>query len=74
MAKSERIVSYTAEELAEMRTRGEDRTDWVRVDAKTEADLAADTASDPAWAGIPEDWWREAKACLPFPRKIGMVD
>lgn len=67
MTKSERIVSYTAEELAAMRARGEDRTDWARVASKTEADLAADTAADPAWQGIPKDWWREAKAGLPFP-------
>lgn len=72
MGKGERIASFTAEESAEMRARGEDRTDWARVDAKPENDLAADTDSDPSWAGIPEDWWQEAKAGLPFPlrRKV----
>lgn len=67
MAKSGRTASYTAEELAALRARGEDRTDWARVDAKAEAELAADTAADPAWAGMPDDWWRKAKASLPFP-------
>jgi hypothetical protein len=28
------------------------------VNAKTEKDLAADTASDPAWAGIDDEWVR----------------
>ena len=62
MAKKERIVSYTAEELEAMRARGEDLTDWAAVDAKTEEQLAADTASDPAWDGIPEDWYKHARA------------
>jgi uncharacterized protein (DUF4415 family) len=29
--------------------------------AKTEEDLAADTASDPAWDGINEDWYKDAR-------------
>jgi uncharacterized protein (DUF4415 family) len=67
MPKKARITSCTAEELVAMRARGEDRTDWARVDAKTEAELAADTAADPAWAGIPDDWCARARAGLPFP-------
>jgi uncharacterized protein (DUF4415 family) len=54
--KKGNIVRYTAEELDAMLARGEDETDWARVDAKTEAELAADMASDPAWDGVPEDW------------------
>jgi hypothetical protein len=48
MRKRGNIVKYTAEELAAMEARGEDRTDWAAVAAKTEEELAADTASDPA--------------------------
>lgn len=62
MAKKENIVRYSAEEIAAMIAHGEDRTDWSRVDAKSEADLAADTASDPAWDGIAEDWHKDAVA------------
>lgn len=62
MAKNEHIVSYSADELEAMEARGEGMTDWARVDAKTEAELAADTASDPAWQGIPDDWYRHAAA------------
>lgn len=41
MAKSERIVRYTADEIDDMIRRGEDRTDWARVDALTEEELEA---------------------------------
>jgi uncharacterized protein (DUF4415 family) len=41
MAKSERIVQYTADEIDEMVRRGESRTDWARVDAMTEEELEA---------------------------------
>jgi len=54
------IVSYTAEELKEMIERGEDQTDWARVDAMTEAELDAAIARDPDWADIPRDWYKHA--------------
>ncbi len=60
MTKKENIVSYTSEEVAAMRARGESLTDWARVDAKTDEEIAADTTSDPAWDGIPEDWHEHA--------------
>jgi uncharacterized protein (DUF4415 family) len=41
MRRSGTIVSYTAEEIEEMRARGEDQTDWARVDAMTEEELEA---------------------------------
>jgi uncharacterized protein (DUF4415 family) len=62
MPKKENIVSYTAEEIEAMIARGEDKSDWARVMAKTEEELAADTASDPAWDGIPDDWYKNARA------------
>ncbi len=62
MARKGNIVTYTAEEIAAMRARGESQTDWAVVDAKTDAQIAADTASDPAWDGIPEDWYEHAVA------------
>jgi hypothetical protein len=62
LVKKGLIASYSAEELAAMQARGDDRTDWARVDAKTEAELAADLAGDAAWAGVPEDWVSQAHA------------
>ena len=41
MAKSEHMVSYTAEELEDMRRQGETYTDWAKVDALTEEVLEA---------------------------------
>ncbi len=46
MRKGESMRSYTAEELEAMRRRGEDRTDWAKVDAMTEADLERAIAED----------------------------
>jgi hypothetical protein len=60
MANEENFVTYTAEELASMRARGEGMTGWAWVDAKTDAEIAADTASDSAWIGIPENWMDNA--------------
>jgi uncharacterized protein (DUF4415 family) len=46
MRKRGDIVSYSAEEVAAMRRRGEDLTDWKRVEAMTEAELEASIAAD----------------------------
>ena len=56
MSKNKGVVTYTAEEVAEMVARGKDETDWGRVRSKTETQLAADTASDSAWSGIDDAW------------------
>ena len=41
MPKSEHIVSYTAQDLREMRAGGEDKTDWARVQALTHEEIEA---------------------------------
>ena len=41
MQNNGRTVRATADEIDEMRRRGEDRTDWARVDALTEEELEA---------------------------------
>ena|SRR5680860_1495067 len=53
MQRSGNIVRYTADELRAMRKRGEDMTDWARVDAMTEEELEAAIASDP---DEPKEW------------------
>jgi uncharacterized protein (DUF4415 family) len=60
--KKKHIVKHTDKELAAMQARGESRTDWKAVLAKTEEQLAADMASDPAWDGVPADWVSHAHA------------
>ncbi len=67
MRKKGDTVSYTAEDIDAMLARGEDRTDWARVEATTEEEIEADMASDPDWKDIPRDWYKHAKLGLPFP-------
>ena len=69
MRKQGNIVSYSAEELKAMVERGEDETDWARVDAMTEMQLEAAIASDPAWADIPRDWYTHATPYYPKEHK-----
>ncbi len=47
MAKKEHTVITTAEEIEKRIVKGEDRTDWDRVDAMTEGELEAAIAADP---------------------------
>jgi uncharacterized protein (DUF4415 family) len=56
MAKKEHIVRYTAEELAEMRKRGESRSDWAKAAAMTDEQIDASIAADPDEAGMVMDW------------------
>ena len=69
MRKQGNIVSYSAEELKAMVERGEDQTDWARVDALTEMQLEAAIASDAAWADIPRDWYKHATPYYPKEHK-----
>jgi uncharacterized protein (DUF4415 family) len=64
MAKKEHTARHSADAIDASLARGEDRTDWSKVDRKTEAELAADMASDPAWKGIPDDWHKDARAAV----------
>ena len=56
MARKERIVRYSAEELAAKRKRGETRSDWARAAAMTDAEIEADIASDRDEVGMVVDW------------------
>jgi uncharacterized protein (DUF4415 family) len=53
-----------------MRARGESRTDLARVDAKTEAELERDIASDPDWKDVPPDWFKDAIPVQPGTKKL----
>ena len=65
MAKGGDTKRFSARELRAMRARGEDRTDWARVDAKTEEELERDIASDPDWKDIQKDWYLNAVPVRP---------
>lgn len=54
------VSRYTADELKAMVARGEDPTDWARVDAMTEEQIERNALEDLAELGIPEDWSKDA--------------
>ena len=56
MARKERIVRYSAKELAAKRKREGSRFDWARAAAMTGEQIEADIASDPDEAGMVVDW------------------
>jgi uncharacterized protein (DUF4415 family) len=64
MKREGSIVRYTASEIDEMIARGEDKTDWERLGAKTEAEIEHNAVDDylengfpdfegPSWVGLP---------------------
>jgi uncharacterized protein (DUF4415 family) len=66
MAKKEHFVGYSVEMIDDMLARGESQTDLAKLDAKTEADIAAGSVGDPAWNGIYEDRHKEARAVVAY--------
>jgi uncharacterized protein (DUF4415 family) len=72
MRRNGTIVTYTAEELAEMIRRGEDRTDWARVRAMTdeevEANAEADEDSQGEWTPVPD------ALAIAFPHTVVRLD
>ena len=56
MQKKASFTRYTADEVKAMIVRGEDRTDWVRAGATTEADIEAQIAADGEEAETWVDW------------------
>jgi len=56
--------------LEAARARGESQTDWTRVAAKTDAELARDIAGDPDWRDIPEDWHASATLVMPAAKQL----
>lgn len=65
MKKDWTIKNYSADELRSMAMRGEDRTDFARIDAMTAADLEQAIADDPEWRDVPRDWHHGAEAVMP---------
>jgi uncharacterized protein (DUF4415 family) len=72
MRKGEDIRTHTADEIRAMRRRGEDRTDWAKVDAMTEADLERaipeNQGEDEDERDLEPDWTR-AKLVMPRPKQ-----
>jgi uncharacterized protein (DUF4415 family) len=65
MGESERIVSYTSEELRQKRLRGETKTDWAKLDALTPEEIEA--SIDFEEEGYPD--WGTARRGIPGPQQ-----
>lgn len=65
----ENIVRYTAKEIEEMIARGEDKTDWARVDAMTDEDIERAMRDDPDWQDFMDIDWSKAVMVMPQKKK-----
>ncbi|HWU63456.1 MAG TPA: BrnA antitoxin family protein [Ensifer sp.] len=68
MSKSN-IVSYSPDEIRAKIARGEDRTDWTRVDAMTDEDIERAMREDPDWAEFIDIDWSNAEWVIPVTKK-----
>jgi uncharacterized protein (DUF4415 family) len=65
----ENIVRYTIEEIEAMIARGEDKTDWARVDAMTDEEIERAMRDDPDWKDHMDIDWSKAKMVIPDRKK-----
>jgi uncharacterized protein (DUF4415 family) len=65
----ENIVRYTIEEIEAMSARGEDKTDWARVDAMTDEDIERAMRDDPDWKDFMDIDWSKATMVIPDKKK-----
>jgi len=65
MRSAEHTVRYTAAEIEEMRRRGEDRTDFARLDRMTEEELEASIDREEEGAFD----WSTVRAGIPQPER-----
>ncbi len=68
MSKSN-IVSYSPDEIRAKIARGEDRTDWARVDALSDEDIERAMRDDPDWAEFIDIDWSNAEWVIPVTKK-----
>lgn len=65
----EDIVRYTIEEIEAMIARGEDKTDWARVNAMNDEDIERAMRDDPDWKDFMDIDWSKAKMVIPDRKK-----
>ncbi|BCH58923.1 BrnA antitoxin family protein [Agrobacterium vitis] len=65
----EHIVRFTAEEIAAKIARGESKTNWALVDAKTDEDIERDMRDDPDWQDFLDVDWSKAELVIPQKKK-----
>lgn len=70
MKKKSDTTRHSAEKLKTMIARGEDRTDWARIDATTKRRLAASIAADPDDVHEALDWTKAVRGLPPRKQDI----
>ncbi|WHA42057.1 BrnA antitoxin family protein [Agrobacterium larrymoorei] len=63
------IVSYSLADIRKKIADGEDKTDWVRVDAMTDEDIERQMRDDPDWAEWIDVDWSKAVVVMPVTKK-----
>jgi uncharacterized protein (DUF4415 family) len=63
------IVRYSREEIRERLRRGEDNTDWDRINAMTDEEIERNALEENRRLGIPDDWYKDAYAVLPVEKE-----
>ena len=69
MRKKDDIVRYTAKQLADLRNRGETRSNWAKAAALTNEEIEAQIAADPDEADMVIDW-DSATVEMPQPKAV----
>ena len=69
MRKKDDTVRYTAEQLADLRNRGETRSNWAKAAALTNEEIEAQIAADPDEADMVIDW-DSATVEMPQPKVV----
>jgi len=69
MRKKDDTVRYTAEQLADLRNRGETRSNWAKAAALTNEEIEAQIAADPDEADMVIDW-DSATVDMPQPKAV----
>lgn len=65
----EHIVRYSADEIRRKVAKGEDRTDWARIETMTDEDIDRAIADDPDWAEFKDVDWSKAEIVVPVQKK-----
>ena len=69
MRKKDDTVRYTAKQLADLRNRGETRSNWAKAAALTNKEIEAQIAADPDEADMVIDW-DSATVDVPQPKAV----
>ena len=69
MRKKDDTVLYTAKQLADLRNRGETRSNWAKAAALTNEEIEAQIAADPDEADMVIDW-DSATVEMPQPKAV----